>query len=516
MRNELLDIPSSDHAERSVLGVILNTESFEIAKERIEQIPASYIHDLRHIEIAKVLRALVKKGIVPDTGVVRTELSLAKMLDAIGGDAYLSEVAGCGVPTTFDAQVGALKEMRDRRVTLGPAQALVAHALDTSKEFTPQAYAEAISTIAAASGAAADDIAEAKPLSAFIHYKQNDPSELLRDRFLCRGGGLLLVGPTGVGKSSLAMQAMISWAIGKPLFGIMPARPLRSLLIQAENDDGDIAEQRDGAIAGMGLTPEEIALALKHVVVVRVDTQSGEAFCKGTVGPLLKMHGPDLLWIDPALAYIGGEASSQGDVGKFLRNWLNPLIHRHGCGVVIIHHTNKPPSGQEKPNWQAGELAYLGSGSAEWANWARAVIALRGKGSHEVFELCAGKRGGRLGWREADGSTRAYSKMIAHSRVPGAICWREADADEIPVSGGTTKKPFTSHDIMPHVPSDGQISKEMVVEKSGVAGIGQVRAKQLINIALEEKLLHEWTIRRPGVRPKVFVCRRPQPASEII
>ena len=140
-------VPASDHAERSVLGVILNTESLDIAKERIEQIPAAYIHDLRHIEIAKVLRALVKKGIVPDTGVVRTELSLAKKLDAIGGDAYLSEVAGCGVPTTFDAQVGALKEMRGRRALRELSQELDAHAADTSKEFAPQAYAEAISAI---------------------------------------------------------------------------------------------------------------------------------------------------------------------------------------------------------------------------------------------------------------------------------------------------------------------------------------------------------------------------------
>ena len=39
---------------------------------------------------------------------------------------------------------------------------------------------------------------------------------------------------------------------GRPLFGIVPARPLKSLLIQAENDEGDLAEMRDGVIAGYG------------------------------------------------------------------------------------------------------------------------------------------------------------------------------------------------------------------------------------------------------------------------
>ena len=34
----------------------------------------------------------------------------------------------------------------------------------------------------------------------------NDPDELLKRRFLCRRGGMLLVGPTGIGKSSLTID----------------------------------------------------------------------------------------------------------------------------------------------------------------------------------------------------------------------------------------------------------------------------------------------------------------------
>ena len=98
---------------------------------------------------------------------------------------------------------------------------------------------------------------EAKPLSELVRHIDGDPMELLRHRFLCRGAGLLVVGPTGIGKSSLSMQAKILWAIGKPLFGIHPTKPLKSLLIQAENDDGDLAEMRDGVMAGLNLTAEE-------------------------------------------------------------------------------------------------------------------------------------------------------------------------------------------------------------------------------------------------------------------
>ncbi len=64
---------------------------------------------------------------------------------------------------------------------------------------------------------------EGKPLSALVRHDRDDPNELLLHRYLCRGAGLLLVGPTGIGKSSLSMQAMIYWAIGRAFFGIKPA-----------------------------------------------------------------------------------------------------------------------------------------------------------------------------------------------------------------------------------------------------------------------------------------------------
>ena len=196
---------------------------------------------------------------------------------------------------------------------------------------------------------------------------------------------------------------------------------------------------RDGVIRGLGLTPEEAKRATEMVVVVREDTRTGLPFMAGTVRPLLETHRPDLLWIDPALAYLGGEVGSQKDVGGFLRNMLNPLIREFNCAVIVVHHTNKPPTGKEKPDWSGADYAYLGGGSAEWANWARAVLVVRSLGSQTVYELRAGKRGGRLGWRADDGETKAYAKLIAHAKEPGVICWREAEESEVPQSPKTKR-----------------------------------------------------------------------------
>jgi len=264
---------------------------------------------------------------------------------------------------------------------------------------------------------------------------ENDPSELIMHRFLYRGGVCLLLGPTGVGKSSLLMQLAIHFALGKALFGITPGtayreRGMRILLIQAENDEGDLAEMRDGVLAGCELTPAEKAQASSRIMVCTANDRSSDKFAL-TLDALLTEHGPfDLVMVDPAFAYLGGDSNSQKDVSRFMRELLNPLLHRHQVGMILAHHTNKPLRGKEKDNWEAGDYAYLGAGSAEWINPARAALALRSIGSDSVFELRAPKRGKRLRW-EDDDKQPTVTQFIAHHRDVGVICWRKADPAEV-------------------------------------------------------------------------------------
>lgn len=325
----------------------------------------------------------------------------------------------------------------------------------------------------------------ARPLGDLQRHLQNDPDELLKDRYLCKGGGLLLVGPTGIGKSSLGMQCMLSWALGAPAFDIRPARPLKSLLIQAENDDGDLAEMRDGVIAGLGFNDHDAEEATDRIYVCREDAKVSGRFFEETVRPLLEEHRPDLLWIDPALAYLGGETNSQKDVGGFLRNHLNPLLREFECGAVIIHHSNKPSNGVEKATWSGSDFAYLGSGSAEWANWSRAVMALRNIGSDTVFELKAGKRGWRLGWKNPDGVTRTTSQFIAHARGDGEIYWRPATTDEVQVIGAEERDAKQCMKLMALVPQNNPIEKNCLLQACQRIDIGVNKARALIKELIE-------------------------------
>lgn len=278
---------------------------------------------------------------------------------------------------------------------------------------------------------ATPEVAQEKPefeIKRFIELErssEDDPNNILGDRFLCRGACAMLFGYSGVGKSSLETQLSHMWALGKTCLGIRPSRPLNILIIQAENDDGDLAEMRDGVAEGMieaGLmTAKQAQCAQKFVWTIRVSSK-----CGAQVGPLLEQYGPgfDLVMLDPLFAYLGGDSADQKDVSYFLRNVIDPVITRLNIALLILHHTNKPPK-DGKHDSSVADMAYLSAGSAELTNYPRGILAVLPTQRSDVFRLVAAKRGDRLGWgKDASGKPRR-TKMIAHS--DGYICWRELD-----------------------------------------------------------------------------------------
>lgn len=274
--------------------------------------------------------------------------------------------------------------------------------------------------------------------------RENNPEELIQWRFLCKGGICLLVGPTGIGKSSLIMQIMVHLSVGRGLFMLVPGsvyqkKGMNILYVQNENDSGDLAEMRDGVMRGCeDLSDEERELAQKNVTICTINDRVSDAFA-ATLDSLLEVHGPfDLLVIDPAFGYLGAEANNQNHVSHFMRELMNPILTRHNVGLILIHHQNKPPKGKEKDGWSAGELAYAGSGHSEWANAARAVLVIRSLGHPSIFEFVAGKRGQRASWRDAN-DIPTLSQYIAHHTEAGTICWRTPSLEEVSGAEATTK-----------------------------------------------------------------------------
>lgn len=251
-------------------------------------------------------------------------------------------------------------------------------------------------------------------------------------RYLCRGKAAWLLGPSGTGKSSLEAQFAVGWAIGAPVFGIAPARPLRSLIIQAENDDYDLAEMVQGVASAHGLHPEDERWAdVARNVLFRTETSSfGARFC-GRLREMIDADRPDVVWVDPLLSFAGIDVSKQDQVTPFLRELLTPVLESTGTVMIGVHHTGKPKDSKATRDWTAIDWAYAGIGSSELVNWARAVMLLRPVDGRD-YELKLAKRGTRAGATHPDGSV-AHSSVWLRQAV-GRIYWEHCQPPEEPAS----------------------------------------------------------------------------------
>jgi len=266
----------------------------------------------------------------------------------------------------------------------------------------------------------------------------DNPAALFKCGWLRKGGGAFLVSTSGTGKSVWTIQAAICWSLGIEAFGIAPVRPLKVAIIQAEDDEEEMAHFRNeitGGLAESGLDRAAAQRACESITLADATGEVGEGFIEFVKELLDARPEIDLLVVNPFQSYFGGDISHNAELSQFLRTWLDPVVKPARAGVLFVHHTNKPPSSKDRQGWGSDQFsAYVGAGGAEIVNWARAMLALMPvENVPGVFRLVAGKRGGRLDWKDADGN-KTNTRYIAHSE--GRIFWRDAPPEEIGAAQG--------------------------------------------------------------------------------
>jgi hypothetical protein len=303
------------------------------------------------------------------------------------------------------------------------------------------------------------------------------------------------------------MQAAILWSVNQPFFGLRPALPMRVLYVQAENDYGDLYEIRNGICEGLNLNPSQVDQAGENIRIANVNDAIGDQFTNDVLRPLLREHHPDLLILDPLLAYIGGDITRQDAVSKFIRLGLQPAISETNSGLLLVHHPPKPrrDTGESK----SSDDAYIGAGSADLANWARGIIVLKPTPHHGIYNLRLAKRGQRAGWVEADGYTTCYEREIVHGKG-GLIYWREAESGE---RFKTLRPDKTKSDLLALIPITGTILKSVWVEKAKSLGIGEKRACRILDNLEEESQIFVSQVPRLRARPAVAISRQQQLAT---
>jgi len=407
--------PNNVAAERHLLGVLLR-ENLPLPPS----LKASDFFEPVHQDIAGAVLSLAVDGIAPD------ELTVSQRLRDMGSK-VLAETVSVMVSDSGSATY------RTEHVDLISNAALLRQASDIASRATnPDALLDHYARLAEQRKATKreKDIGEWFDLDALDAFNPlDDPTVLVGKarRWLCQGYAVSIVGFSGTGKSSLMMQIATSWALGQSTFGLTPVRPLRTLILQAENDGGDIAEAWQGSTCKM--TESEKTRLKQNIAIVRDTKHIGTAF-PAFLENLIVKHSAEVVWIDPLLAYAGFDIADQSLTTDWLRTQVDPVLKRTKCAMIYMHHTTKPKSADDLDTMTPSQLAYLGAGSAEWVNYSRdAGFLYRTKGEPARYKFGFSKRASRCGLQDMDGNwAKSGFVYLQHSPEAKVLRWEYAPA----------------------------------------------------------------------------------------
>ena len=410
-------VPSAPHAERAVVACLL------IDPDRAIQIFAEKgfkSADIQNPTLAAIFDEAftgIQQGKMPDALAMATNLQSKGVKFADITDIWTSVGSVLPLPEWVNLTLEASRKRKLLHLFSEINQA-IGQGL-SADEVLLQAESE-LERIKGQSGI--QSIKSCDVLDLLNYDTDNDPNTLLGNRWICKGGSIIFNAQSGVGKSSLNMQLAIGWALADRwehsqalTFGIKAVRPMKQVIIQAENDVGDQAEVMQSLLLKLGKTwvgPEELQDLSQRLWVYRDNIHSGGEFLQ-VVEALVAKHQPDICWIDPLMCYLGDDISDQAVVTGFC-NGLNRISSKTGVVFALIHHQPKPREGTGKTE---SDMAYSGFGSSALTNWAREVVALNrvktSEGDPPTFSLTMTKRRMRAGMRNIDG-TPASQIFIRH------------------------------------------------------------------------------------------------------
>ena len=429
---------------------------------RVDLLPSQFCEP-KHQEMWRAIIASAPDGAEADEQSVIHELNRTNRLDMVGGVPGVnsfSSLLQCAAITQARRWQEIVEEAAKKRALITSLEQISVMA--SSDAFKSEDIGVRLSELAgfAEPRKKGDDGPRRFDIAKMLDFdREQDPDSVLGNRWLCRGGSCLLVAQTGAGKSALCTQMALSWALGKPAFGIETKRgPLRSLIIQSENDEGDVAESVQGAVHSMNIAKgsQQLADISDRVLFCREAVRTGEDFGK-LLRSMVLAHRADVVFVDPLLGFAGVDLSDQEQASHFLRHIIQPILSETGVILFSVHHTTKPakPSDGKGGPASLSDLSYAGAGSAELANWHRAVMVIQkdvtaeGQDEQPHYTLRLAKRGGRAGVKDANGDfTRSIP--LRHCKIPGVIAWEVRSDSESFASTPLIERKGTAKASEPH------------------------------------------------------------------
>jgi hypothetical protein len=360
--------PSALDAERHILAVCI-AQSLPLPDGLI---PSDF-WEPQHQDLAAAISGLIDEGTAPD------ELTVTQRLRELGSPVEAFTVSDLSTTGQFIQPNPAwsravIKALNLRKIAENSRAVLkVVNEPGADPDAILLAQEQLAKSLTRRKGHGKETSTEYFDLDAMLAFDAKDDKTVLIGadrRWICQGYPFQIVGFSGTGKSSLAVHLAVHWALGKAPFGLKPVRPLRILMVQAENDFGDAAEGLIGATAKL-VEGERRALK-ENLIFVRQSAKMGFPFIE-YLGEMVEKHQIDLIIADPLLAYANFDIADQAETTAFLRGpgGVFEMLQRTKAALLYMHHTTKPKSADDLDGMTPQQLAYLGAGCAEWVNFAR-------------------------------------------------------------------------------------------------------------------------------------------------
>jgi hypothetical protein len=516
------DYPHSPEAEAFLLSCCLLDAAEVMPKCQAAGITPSSYWSGNNALIFRRMSELWRDTGELDIAALAEELRRTGELLQIGGWPGLTQISGA-VPTTVDAAglIGTVRRDEIRREVIR----LSRHAAEVAATSLDPAdlLARLEVDLARAVELPAPKI-PARPISSFTYPSDSDPNILLgSDDYLGRGGGMLFVSHAGAGKSSWIMDACMSWSLGRPWMGIPCSRPLKSLIIQAEDSDRYIGKIFSSFAHVNSLTEAERETMGRNCAIVRLKGVCGVAF-QTELRRLVAAHAPDLVIINPIYLYAEGDIGRSEFAQPFLLG-LDAVNREEKFAYILIHHTGKPTPKDAKgkrADVEDWESAYMGFGSSYLANWPRCSALLEPvAGRAGAYMVKLGKGGYNAGVTRKVPQGAGFREEVVtrinirHSTAKMPVGDRERpvyywDIDETPpveeeVKPAKKGTQFTISQFMEFIP--GPSAKPLTVAQlfkyaGGVSGIRVGELKDILNSAAADGSIER------VLEPTVGVCYR--------
>ena len=307
-------------------------------------------------------------------------------------------------------------------------------------------------------------------------------------RFLERGAVLMLAAPSGVGKSHVAAQAAACWSAGLPAFRLptYDNRPLRCLIVQAENPPNDARHIAANMVKGIGFGPAQKELVAKNTRQAWLPGCTGDDFLARLRG-ILRAWPADIVFIDPLSGFASGDLVRPEVVQAFCRVGLGAIAVEHKCALFVCHHIPKPNAQRDAGRTGAYDWQYAGAGSADLvANWPRANLAIQALDRGE-FMLRAAKR--RPPWID-ENEQQIWALGMRHTEGGIWETFEPKSGDENRAkTGGRPKSPGPDahrSEIRSIAQEVGETTRNLLVaEVRSRLGIGKNQAYDAVSFCIE-------------------------------